>query len=98
VIVSFMQLRLTQTHTKSCANEFWKEDPEVWEEYVKDMARLWNEYNAYWYDVAKKGEVPVYLFRFEDLIQDPKTVLTDIFELLLDKESLEGTYVEKRIE
>jgi hypothetical protein len=44
VIVSYMQLRLTQTHTKSC--EFTEEE-EIWAPYVRDMARLWNEYNAY---------------------------------------------------
>jgi len=42
--------------------------------------------------------VPIYYFRFEDLISDPKKVLSEIFCIALGVESLEGTVMEQRIE
>lgn len=65
---------------------------------MRDMARLWNEYNAYWHEVSKKGDVPVYFFRFEDLLTEPRKVLLSIFEFLLGAESLEGTYIAHRVD
>ena len=40
----------------------------------------------------------VYFFRFEDVLQDPATELTKLFQFILGLESLEGTVIEKRIE
>ncbi len=70
---------------------------------MADMARLWNDYNAYWHEVSKKSEVPVFFFRFEDLLTDPKHLLTETFKFLLGNDgpsltSLEGTYIEHRID
>lgn len=93
VIVSYVLQRLTQTHTKSTANRFFKENPKAWDEYVIEMARLWNEYNAYWHEVAKKIEVPVLFFRYEDLLMDSYSVLTDIFRFLLGASSIQDTYL-----
>jgi hypothetical protein len=61
------------------------------------MARLWNDYNAYWHEVANQGKIPVFFFRFEDLLHDPQTVLNSALAFMLGVPTLEGTYLEKRI-
>lgn len=42
--------------------------------------------------------MPVIFIRFEDLVLDKKKYITQAFKLILGYESLEGMYIEKRIE
>jgi hypothetical protein len=42
--------------------------------------------------------VPTFRVRYEDLVIDPKTTLTDLFRFILGIESLEGTVAEHRID
>ena len=43
-------------------------------------------------------EIPIYIFRYEDLVLDPAPILKECFKLLLDVNSIEGTVVDKRID
>ena len=58
---------------------------------------MWKEFYEYWLEIAEKGTIPVYFFRFEDLVTDPQRILTEVFQFVSDSDSLEGTYLEKRI-
>jgi len=40
----------------------------------------------------------VHFFRFEDLITEPKQVLLDVFKFLYGVDTVEGTYLEQRID
>ena len=51
----------------------------------------------YWIDVANSKTIPVYFFRFEDLMTDTERILKEIFEFSMGVESLKDTYLEKRI-
>jgi hypothetical protein len=43
-------------------------------------------------------EVPIYFFRFEDLLTKPKEILSEMFCFVLGIPSLEGTVMEARID
>lgn len=43
-------------------------------------------------------EIPLYIFRYEDLVNDPEPALKECFKFLLNVTSIEGTVVEKRIQ
>lgn len=97
VACSAVQLRLTYTHTLSSKNNIAKDFPEFWNEYLNQTMMLYNNFLDYWTKFADSKQVPVYFFRYEDLISDPYNVLREIFEFMLGMDSMEGTFIEKRI-
>jgi hypothetical protein len=48
--------------------------------------------------VQKKKEAPVFFVRFEDLMNNKKDTLLKVFAFVMGVESLEGTYIERRID
>ncbi|CAI2369487.1 unnamed protein product [Moneuplotes crassus] len=66
-----------------------------WDDFVKQEASTWRRFYDYWMLAA---EIPTYCVRYEDLMEDPKTVLIDVFKFLLDTDDIEGTIVESLIE
>ena len=59
---------------------------------------MYNEWHRYWITIAEESDRPVYFFRFEDVLQNPRKELTNLFKFILGVESLEGTVMERRIE
>ena len=55
----------------------------------------WREYHQYWMD---NPTIPTYVFRYEDLLANPKNTLLDLFRFLLNEKDLEGTLIEALIE
>ena len=47
---------------------------------------------------ALSKQIPTFILRYEDLVEDPEPVLMNVFRFLLDAPSIEGTIVEKRIQ
>ena len=45
----------------------------------------------------KTKEIPIFFFRFEDLLVNPEIVLKDMFRFILAKKDIDGTIAEKRI-
>lgn len=56
---------------------------------------MWHDY---WMEQAKNSSVPIFFFRFEDLIQQPEIVLKDIFKFVLKTPNIDGSIIEKRIQ
>lgn len=46
---------------------------------------------------AETQELPVYFFRYEDMLANPKETLEGIFAFLLEEKSVAGMLIEKRI-
>lgn len=47
--------------------------------------------------IEENKDLPTFFVRYEDLVKDPKPVLEDLFKFILEQDSLEGTFIEKRI-
>ena len=58
---------------------------------------MWKQFYLYWIQIADSGRIPVYFIRFEDLKRHPEKVLKELMQFLLEVDSIEGTYIEKRI-
>mmetsp|Transcript_404 Transcript_404/g.252 ORF Transcript_404/g.252 Transcript_404/m.252 type:complete len:178 (+) Transcript_404:403-936(+) len=91
-------MSLTLTHTKTCANDFLKEFPKEWEYQLKFTIKLYEQFVNTWVNMAKEKQLPVMFIRFEDLIKDKSTTVKDIFKFIYGVESIEGTYLERRID
>ena len=59
--------------------------------------KCWNKWHDHWVQKAKKLEIPIYFFRFEDLLLNPEAILSEMFQFILGVESVEDLVIGKRI-
>lgn len=98
VFVSFFNMVASQTHTKTIAEDITDgRIGEYWDRFFESDVRMWVEWHDFWMDRIRASQVPVFLFRFEDLLLNPEPVLKDMFRFILAKESIDGTVIEQRI-
>ena len=57
----------------------------------------YNRWNNYWLEQAHTTDKPIYFFRFEDVMDNPRQELEDLMKFILGMESLEGTVIQQRI-
>ena len=69
-----------------------------WLSFQERCMQMYNRWCNYWIKLAEETKKPIYFFRFEDILQDPKRELTNIFKFILGMDSIEGTVIERRIE
>lgn len=78
-------------------NNFSKEFPEEWDQFVKTVSQVWVDYYSYWVSQAKQKSLPVLFVRFEDLVQQPKQTMKEIMEFILGVDSIDKMNVMRRI-
>ena len=59
---------------------------------------IWIDYHYYWIRKAKDNDFPVYFFRYEDMITNPKEAMEEFFACILDVQNVENTVCQKLIE
>ena len=98
VFVSFFQMVCTQTHTKSFSNAIDKYPlKEFWDHFYDTDVKCWVDWHDFWLKKAREQSIPVYFFRFEDLLITPQPVLKDMFKFILAEKDLDDSVIEKRI-
>ena len=97
MIMSLFQMAMTLTHTRTVSESVHDVLKEEWAWAIEQYVDLWNKFYSYWLEVASKKEMPVFFFRFEDLLQNRNQTLTEVLEFIYGVDSLHGTYLEKRI-
>lgn len=76
VFVSFFNLIGTQTHSKSIREDLNSlEIQPFWDSFFESDLKIWVEWHDYWMEKVKEKSIPIYFFRFEDLIVNPEQVL-----------------------
>jgi hypothetical protein len=72
------------------------EDPcwSVWKVFQKRCTEAWHMWHQYWIDMAEQTDKPIYFFRFEDVMANPRKELTNLMKFILGMESTEGTVLE----
>ena len=51
-------------------------------------------WHNYWVKMAKTTEKPIYFFRFEDIMANPRIELHKLMKFILGMEDLTGTVIE----
>lgn len=92
-IVSYFNMVLTQTHTKSIARSEFVKYRDIWREFVKEEVEYWKEFYARW---LKVNDIPALLVRYEDLIQNRPAALRRLVDFLGDIQ-VDGLDVEARL-
>jgi hypothetical protein len=86
---------MTQTHSKSCANDFPTEFKEDWEWIVMKLAVRWNQFYETWIEYGTSKKMPVHFVRFEDLTTKATESAKSVLEFMMGVETLDGTYLGK---
>lgn len=98
VFVSFFHMIGTQTHTKSFREDLYAPNvKEFWCQWFDSELECYFRWHEYWMDKVRNSNVPIYFFRFEDLLTTPEVVLKDMFKFILAKEDVDNSVIEERI-
>lgn len=89
---------VTLTHNKTCSNDFPNEFPAEWQYAVEMYTKIWTEFYKFWLELARKKETPCYFLRYEDLCSNKNAVMKEVLAFMLGANTVEGTYIEKRID
>jgi len=99
VCTSFFNMFLGMTHTNTIKGDFLGEDlKKYWQIWVLDECRAYRKWHDHWLKIAYEGKIPVYFFRFEDVIRNKQHELNELMRFILGMETIEGTVIEKRIQ
>ena len=97
VVASLFQFSFTTSQSRNCTNDFTVEFKAEWENFVKFAVKVWKDFYKFYLDQAKAKNIPVFFIRYEDLVMHKPKAITDSFRFILGQDSLEGLYIEKRI-
>lgn len=59
---------------------------------------MFTQFYTFWVDLVNNKEAPAIFIRFEDLIKNKKKNISECFKLIFGVDSIEGMYIEKRID
>jgi hypothetical protein len=63
---------VTQTHSRTCNESLLA--PEIlpfWLSFYETELKCWLRWHDYWMEKVKTSAIPIYFFRFEDLLLQP---------------------------
>lgn len=89
----FNQLATRSIEKKLDDKEF-EDLADAWDEFVRQEICIWRDFYNYW---MLEPLVPTFVVRHEDLYEDPKSTLTELFKFLLNTKSTEGTLIQHLI-
>ena len=96
VLISLSTFINVWSHSKQIENKFEEENPAWFSDFIKANVEQIKRFFLNLKKVQKK--VPVIFLKFEELRNEPREHLFDVFRFLLAKKNLSGTYVEHRID
>jgi len=89
---------ITQTHSRTVKENILSDNiKEYWDSFFESDVRCWLKWHDYWMEKVKTSAIPIYFFRFEDLLIQPEDVLKDMFKFILADKNLDGKVIEQRI-
>lgn len=99
IFPSFASLANTMSHSEQPEFKYHKDFPVWWDWWVKTQAECHARYfKTMIDDCTKNGKNPIYIVRYEDLVNDSKAEMEGVMKFLLDVDTLEGTNCMRRLE
>lgn len=99
VIVSYATLCNTMSHSAQPEYSYPNDFPEWWDWWIKDCSHDHAKYfKTLFKNCVEEKQNPIYIVRFEDLLNNKKGEFEGLARFLLDMESLEGTNAQRRID
>lgn len=92
-ICSEFNFKICNHHRYSLSDEDFKKHPEPWTAYTNNRIHSWAQFQQFWLEMT----IPKHIIRYEDLIEKPVEVLTDLIKFVLNVDDISGTKVERLI-
>lgn len=79
--------------------QFHTEFKDAWERLVRYQINKWAAFHRWWLDYSKQKGIPLFFFRYEDIISsNPGDTFKDFFTFALELDTIKGTFIESRID
>lgn len=62
---------LTWTHNKAPEGELHLQYADKFDKLVRDKIQQWDAFHSYWLEKAENEDLPVFFFRYEDMLTKP---------------------------
>lgn len=98
ILASKVNFFVSMTHSKSIVNDLPKEDPEFFDAFFREALAEIKDYMEDMMQEIKSRNVPCVFLKFEELRNEPRESLREVFSFLLDIDDITGTVIEKRID
>ena len=85
---------ITKKLNKDLSQENMEILKDAWEDFITQEAEIWRKFYDFW---MLGANIPTFLVRYEDLIQNPKKILSDVVKFMLNNSNIEGTLIENLI-
>jgi hypothetical protein len=93
-IYSHFNMAVTNSIEKKLNEEDMERLAQPWDEFLRNEIQVWKKFVDYW---MVEPVIPTYVVRYEDLIEDPRSTLKDLFKFLLNVEKVNGTLIDTLI-
>lgn len=90
---SLFNMVCSGSHDMSIADNDFEKFHTHWGEFIQQEITVWKDFHDFWL----KAKIPVHIIRYEDLVLQPASTLTDLIKFILNVRTLEGTRVEKYV-
>ena len=89
-IASLFNMIGTLSHSESLSDAVLEraKETKLWQEFVEGEIKIWNDYHTYW--LQRATTLPTHFISYEQLLLDPQTALTQLFQFLLVSPTLEN--------
>jgi len=65
----------------------WAKVASIFMEFVQQEITVWKDFHQFWI----RENIPIHIVRYEDIMQNPETVLKKAVEFILDVDDISGT-------
>jgi hypothetical protein len=79
-----LSFAITWVHTKKLEAEPTESNLQELKEYGKKTISLWLKFHQWWIELQETLKIPVYFYRYEDVLKKPEKVYSNIFKFIMD--------------
>ena len=95
---SWLSMSCNFIHTARVKGDFLGELKEEYTKYMKTITKTFFDCHDKYIKYATEQNAFIYFFRYEDLLDNKRATLVEIFKFMLGVESIEGLNIERRID
>lgn len=90
-ILGLFHMLATRSIDNKMSDIEFEELADAWDEFVRQEICMWRDFYNYW---ALEPLIPTYIVRLEDLYEEPRSTLTELFKFILNTKSIDGTLIQ----
>ena len=90
-ILGLFHMLATRSIDNKMSEVEFEELADAWDEFLRQEICMWRDFYNYW---ALEPLIPTYIVRLEDLYEEPRSTLTELFKFILNTKSIDGTLIQ----